>query len=108
MRVVGDVRTRTPSCPYWIHGTEGSVRGSLLGRDFVELERGGTTTRYATEGQWFVDGFAGAMGELMCAIAEGRDPYHSARNNLATLALVDAARTSASRDGARMDLGLAL
>ena len=108
VRVVGDVRTRTPSCPYWIHGTEGSVRGSLLGRDFVELERDGTTTRFATEGQWFVDGFAGAMGELMCAIAEEREPYHSARNNLATLALVDAARTSASRDGARIDLGLAL
>jgi predicted dehydrogenase len=108
VRVVGNVQTRTQSCPFWIHGTEGTIRGSLLGQDHVELERDGTTTRFALEGEWFVDGFAGAMAELMQAVVENRKPYHSARNNLATLRLVDAARTSASRHGERIELGLAL
>ena len=101
LRVVGDVRTRRGSCPFWIHGTEGSIRGSvLLGSDALTLERGDTTTTYALEGQWFVDGFAGAMGELMCAVAEGRQPSNSAAHNAASLRLVLAARASADDGGA--------
>ena len=38
---------RAPRCPFWIHGTEGTIRGSLLlGSDFVELERDGATERF--------------------------------------------------------------
>jgi len=100
MRVVGNVRTRHPSCPFWIHGTEGTLRGSvLLGSDRLELERDDTTTRYALDGQWFVDGFAGAMGELMCAVSEDREPYNSAGHNVASLQLMLAARTSAEQGG---------
>lgn len=96
MRVVGDVRTSKPSCPFWIHGTEGTIRGSVLqGSDRLELERGATTTQYALDGQWFIDGFAGAMGELMCAIAEDREPYNSAAHNIASLQLMLASHESA-------------
>lgn len=100
VRVVGDVRTGAPSCPFWIHGTEGTVRGSLLGKDFLQLERDGETTDLPLEGQWFVDGFAGTMAELMSAVREDRQPENSARNNLATLRLVAAARASAADDAA--------
>ena len=43
----------------------------------------------------FPDGFHGTMGELLCAIEEGREPSHSARNNLRSLALCYAAVASA-------------
>jgi predicted dehydrogenase len=95
VRVVGDARTRTPSCPFWVHGTEGTLRGSILGQDFLEVERDDTTTRYHLEGAWFVDGFAGTMGELLSAIDEDREPSNSAQDNLATLRLVQASRRSA-------------
>jgi predicted dehydrogenase len=110
LRIVGDVRTRRPGCPFWIHGSEGTLRGSILGgSDFLELERGQTSTRFVLDGQWFVDGFAGTMGELMCAIDEGREPSNSAADNLATVSITLAARDSASRDGQEVDLaGLAL
>lgn len=115
LRVVGDVRTRRPGCPFWIHGTEGTIRGSILGgsvmggtgasSDVLELERGDTTTRYPLDGQWFVDGFAGAMGELMCAVAEDRQPFNSVADNVATLRIMLAARESARRSGAEVPLG---
>lgn len=50
------------------------------------------------EGRWFDDGFHGAMGELLVAIEEGREPVHSARNNLKSLALCFAAVASAERN----------
>lgn len=100
LRIVGDVRASRPGCPFWIHGTEGTIRGSILGgSDTVELDRGSTSTRFALDGQWFVDGFAGTMGELMCAIVEDREPENSARDNIATLRLLQAARRSAEQRG---------
>jgi predicted dehydrogenase len=109
LHIPGNVPTRRGSCPFWIYGTEGTIRGSvLLGTDSVELERGDQTTRFALDGQWFVDGFAGTMGELMHAIAEGREPENSARDNLATLELVEAARTAAERSGVPVDVGIEL
>jgi predicted dehydrogenase len=99
IRFVGDVRTQRPSCPFWIHGTEGTIRGSILGNDHVELDRDGEATRYTPKGAWFVDGFAGAMGELMTAIAEDRQPSNSAEHNQASLELMLAARRSAERSG---------
>lgn len=110
LTVLGDVRTRRPSCPFWIHGTEGTIRGSvLLGSDRLELERGDTATTFALDGQWFVDGFAGTMGELMCAVVEGRSPDNSADHNLASLELMLAARTSARQGGTHVPVpGLVL
>jgi predicted dehydrogenase len=115
LRVVGDVRSRRPGCPFWIHGTDGTIRGSILGGsvfagapsrgpDVLELERGQTCTRFALDGEWFVDGFAGAMGELLCAVDENREPSNSASDNVATLRITLAARDSARQGGARVDL----
>ncbi|HUF63705.1 MAG TPA: Gfo/Idh/MocA family oxidoreductase [Verrucomicrobiales bacterium] len=51
--------------------------------------------RPALEGDWFSSGFQGAMGELLLAIEENRQPSHSAAANLASLALCFAAVQSA-------------
>jgi predicted dehydrogenase len=105
VRSAGGSRTATPGCPFWVHGSEGTIRGSiLLGSDFVELERDGATERFRLDGAWYVDGFAGAMAELMSALAEGREPYNSARHNLLSLELTLAAVRSAEADGAPIKL----
>jgi predicted dehydrogenase len=98
IRSIGDARTRRPTCPFWVHGTDGVIRGSvLLGSEFVELERDGVTSTFALEGAWYPDGFAGTLAELACAIAEDREPYNSARHNLLSLALTLAACRSAEQ-----------
>jgi predicted dehydrogenase len=100
IRNVGEARTKRPACPFWVHGTGGTIRGSvLLDSDFVELERDGVTSAYTLEGAWYPDGFAGALGELVSAIAEDREPYNSARHNLLTLAMTFAACRSAEQGG---------
>jgi predicted dehydrogenase len=101
VRCVGDARTTRAACPFWVHGTEGTIRGSvLLGSDFVELERNGVTSRYTLEGAWYPDGFAGTLGELVSAVAEDREPFNSARHNLLSLRIALAACRSAE-EGAR-------
>ncbi|MGW9159337.1 Gfo/Idh/MocA family protein [Microbacterium sp. NPDC055665] len=101
IRIVGSARTHGGGCPFWIHGTEGTLRGSiLLGSDRLSLDRDGATTDFVLEGQWFTDGFGGAMGELQCAIAEGRQPENAADHVLATVRTTLAAVESASRGGA--------
>jgi len=100
VRSVGGSRTARPGCPFWIHGSDGTIRGSiLLGSDFVELERDGATERFELSGAWYVDGFAGATAELMSAVAEGREPYNSGRHNLLSLELTLAAVRSTEDDG---------
>ncbi|MFP4070069.1 MAG: hypothetical protein ACLFVC_07800, partial [Opitutales bacterium] len=47
------------------------------------------------EGSWFPDGFAGTMGELLCAIEEDREPENNAADNLRSLELVFAAMAAA-------------
>lgn len=86
--------------PFFINGTEGKIWGSTLGVEFVELYRGDEHHRFQLEGAWFPDGFAGAMGELLAAIAEDREPSNSARHNLRSLQLTLAAVDSADHDGA--------
>jgi predicted dehydrogenase len=49
----------------------------------------------ALTGNWFENGFEGAMAELICAIAENREPSNSAHRNLRSLALCFAALASA-------------
>ena len=96
IRIVGNAHAPAGGCPFWIHGTQGTLRGSvLLGSDSLVLERGETSTPYALEGQWFTDGFAGAMGELLTSIAEGREPENSAEHVLATIRIGMAAAASA-------------
>jgi len=105
IRSVGPARTKRPSCPFWVHGTEGTIRGSvLLDSDFVELDRNGVSSRYPFEGAWYPDGFAGALGELISAIDEEREPFNSARHNLLTLAMTFAACRSAEQGGSPVSL----
>jgi predicted dehydrogenase len=99
IRSVG-VSTRRPGNPFWVHGTEGTIRGSIRKQtDFVELERDRASVRYALCGEWLPDGFAGTMAELSSAIAEDREPFNSARHNLLTLELTLAACRSAEEGG---------
>jgi predicted dehydrogenase len=100
IRGVGCAHSHTGH-PFWIHGTEGTIRGSVdcKSGDYVELEKQGRRSRYELEGDWFPDGFAGAMGELFCAITEDREPYNSARHHLLSLETTLAACQSAERSG---------
>ncbi len=66
-----------------------------------------STIRYASKGDdhfheprwtesWFPDAFAGTMGQLLIAMETGTPPAISGRDNLKTMALVDAAYLSAA------------
>ena len=100
VRIAGHVRATRPSCPFWLHGTEGTLRGSVLtGSDRLALDRGNGTEDLPLSGEWFVDAFAGTMGELLSAVAEDREPEHSAAHAAGTARLVLAAVESASQGG---------
>ena len=113
IRGIGGATTARPCKPFWIHGTEGTIRGHVLGSgptpgsELVELERDGARTHFELDGTWNSQGFAGTLGELVCAIAEGREPYNSARHNLLSLELTLAACRSAEEDGAPVPVGIA-
>ena len=105
IRGVGCAKTSRPRKLFWIHGSDGTIRGAVLGsgpvpgEEQLELERDGRVTRFQLDGSWHLNGFAGAMGELVTAIAEKREPYNSARHNLLSLELTLAACLSAEDDG---------
>ena len=67
-----------------------------------------STIRYASKGDtefhqprwtesWFPDAFGGTMGQLLLALETGKAPAISGRDNLNTMALVDAAYASAEQ-----------
>jgi predicted dehydrogenase len=76
------------------HGTLESQGPSLSDQKLVLSTEGGICSP-RLRGTWFPDGFHGTMGELLCAIEEDREPTHSARKNLKSLALCFAAAASA-------------
>jgi predicted dehydrogenase len=78
-------------------GSRGVLRaeGPLCGIDCVQLKTESGACTLDLNGSWFPDGFRGALGELLCAIEEDREPSHGARNNLRSLALCFAAQRSA-------------
>ncbi len=76
-----------------------SAQGPDLGHQSVELYTEAGVARPLLTGAWFNDGFAGAMGELLCGIEDGQEPLNSARGNLLSLKLCQAALRSA-RTGA--------
>lgn len=95
-----------PKDSTYIGGTKGSITssGPDLGQQAVTLvtERGLAGPKLI--GTWFNDGFRGAMGELLCAIEEDREPLNNAADNLKSLALTFAAIKSA-RDGVEVEVG---
>jgi predicted dehydrogenase len=54
--------------------------------------------RPVLEGDWFTNGFQGAIGELLCAIEDGREPNNNARDNLRSLKLCFDAIKSADKE----------
>ena len=82
---------------FTITGSKGVLTsiGPLLKGSEVKLETEEGVAVAQLEGEWFNDGFRGTMGELLCAIAEDREPFNSARNNLKTLEAVFAVIKSA-------------
>lgn len=86
-----------PSDTTRLVGTAGTVvsEGPDLGHQTITVTTAAGRARAALAGNWFNDGFRGAMGELLCAIEEDREPQNSARENLGSLALCFAAITSA-------------
>lgn len=80
-----------------VTGAMGTCRssGPVCANDRVTLTTEAGRAIIPLEGQWFPDGFAGTMGELLCAIEENREPENSARNNLKSLELCFAAVASA-------------
>lgn len=80
-------------------GSAGAIRSTGPSTDYqrVEMTTADGLARPRLKGAWFPDGFHGTMAELLSAIAENREPSHSARNNLASLALCFAAVASAER-----------
>lgn len=105
LRIAGSVVSSEPGCPFWVHGTTGTLRGSVLfDTDRLELDDGHRRTDIPLRGAWFVDGFAATMGELMCAVDEGREPENSAADASASVALVLAARESGERGGVPVEV----
>jgi predicted dehydrogenase len=76
-----------------------SSQGPDLGHQAVELHTEAGVARPLLTGSWFNDGFAGAMGELLCAIEDGCEPLNSARGNLLSLQLCQAAVRSVRTGG---------
>ena len=77
-------------------GTLGTLRstGPDLGRQTVSLFTEQGVAQPLLSGQWFNDGFAGAMGALLVAREEGTQPINSARGNLISLRLCGVALES--------------
>lgn len=80
-----------------IVGSRGTLtsEGPDLSHQSVTLYTSDGIARPTLEGEWFTNGFAGTMAELLCATEEKRLPSHNARNNLDSLALCFAAIESA-------------
>ncbi len=87
-----------------VEGTDGMARGTIGWPSYPA--RTPSTIDYTTkqlgrweqprwDEVWFPDAFAGPMAELLCALEENREPTSSGRDNLKTMALVDACYRSA-------------
>jgi predicted dehydrogenase len=77
----------------FIAGTKGSLQsnGPDLGNQQLSLTTTEGVAKPMLKGTWFNDGFRGAMGELLCAIEEEREPINSAQSNLLSLSMAFAA-----------------
>ena len=90
----------------FIAGTRGAITsdGPDLSTQSVVLTTPQGISRPTLKGQWFNDGFAGAMGELLAAIEEDRTPNNNAADNLQSLALAFAAAHS-RKTGRQIEIG---
>jgi predicted dehydrogenase len=93
------------SIRYRIEGTDGVAMGEVgwckdpyTSPSTLRYARKGDAnfTEAKLTGSWFPDAFAGTMAQLLVAIEERSEPAISGRDNLKTMALVDAAYHSAA------------
>lgn len=92
-----------------IEGTEGFAQGEF-GWHKREPEFCGSTLKLASrqfpnqwiepkwDTLWFPDAFVGTMANLLCAVENGKDPEVSARDNVSTLACVEACYKSIAEE----------
>ena len=83
-----------------VEGTLGLARGTIgwpdypkrtpSTLDFTTIARGPHWIKPRWSEVWFPGAFAGPMAELLCALEEGRESDLSGRDNLQTMALVEA------------------
>lgn len=87
---------------FFITGTKGTIRCQFDNKEGAELvlSVGGEEYRPTLNGSWHRNGFAGTMGELLCAIEEKRIPWNNAADNLQSLKLCFSACASADRNKA--------
>ena len=88
-----------------VEGTTGMARGTIgwpeypkptpSTLDYTTCARGPEWIQPRWPEVWFPDAFVGPMAELLCALETGSEPATSGRDNLATMALVDACYQSA-------------
>ena len=86
-----------PREAWTITGARGTLRatGPICAAHEITLHTKRGVARPVLHGAWFNDGFRGAMGELLSAIEQDREPENSARHNLTSLAICFAAVKSA-------------
>jgi predicted dehydrogenase len=87
-----------------VEGTEGVAKGTIgwpnypAGSpstiDFTTKKQPGYWFQPRWPEQWFPQAFMGTMGQLMKAIETGSDPELTGRDNLRTMALIEAAYKS--------------
>jgi predicted dehydrogenase len=106
--------TRTDQGIEWrVEGTSGVARGTIGWPDhptgspstinFTSDLQPGHWFQPRWQERWFPDAFAGTMGELLRALEDGVSPPIPGEDNLKTMALIDAAYTSA-QTGTAVDL----
>ena len=88
-----------------VEGTDGMARGTIgwpdyphptpSTLDFTTNHRPGYWFQPRWEEVWFPDAFVGTMAQLLCALEDGTEPEIGGRDNLNTMALVDACYRSA-------------
>lgn len=89
-----------------VEGTDGMARGTIgwpeypkptpSTLDFTTIAAGPNWIQPRWDEVWFPDAFVGTMAQLLCAIEDNSEPEISGRDNLKTMALVDAAYRSAA------------
>ena len=87
-----------------VEGTEGNAKGTIgwpkypehtpSTMDFTSTRFGERWIKPRWDEVWFPDAFVGPMAQLMCAIEENIEPEISGKDNLKTMALVEACYTS--------------
>jgi len=79
-----------------VTGTLGSASVTHTELTIALKDQPGDPQIIPLQGSWFPDAFGGSMGELLQAIAEGRQPMTSGDDNLATIRMASAAELPAT------------